>query len=260
MIRLIANKSISGLLDNMKHVEVELPLLHNTTHEYYGFQGYHGYAYGQVRFFAKDIFGLLKDCGNLESFTIRNGAYVDAFPESLLGGVTYANDFWLEGLSRCQVDFPGYQDVGNIGTIGRYVANNGPLSKVKRKMIFNLEPSARAYHGIGSKMLNRWLYMLHRHWGGELWFNNRLIRSDDQHFARVVPLLTGPSKVLVPYERSPWLSHRTAPVGVSFRPVDSTAEEDEWLGTFNDRSTRMVNHLANGHEEMDCPWLAQSSQ
>lgn len=59
-----------------------------------------------------------------------------------LGGLPNNKDSWFEVLSGLPTDFRGYHDVGVAGDIGQYVVNDGPLSKVKRKMIFNVKPLA----------------------------------------------------------------------------------------------------------------------
>jgi hypothetical protein len=225
-------------LQNLKHVEVKLPLLYHTTNQ----------------LFLEKTLGLIKDCKNLKSITLRDGGYKDWPLLRHLGGLPISMDFWLEVLSRSPTDFQGYHDVGVVGAIGWYVVNDGPLSKVKRKMIFNIKPlhlalpsnPIRVGSTAGNQKLNRWLYMLHRHWGGELRFNGELIRLDDQHFVRVKISIAGPV-VIKPLPGTARMPVHAISISASFKPVNNATEEEEWLGPFNDRSTRIVNHLANGH-------------
>ncbi|KUJ21977.1 uncharacterized protein LY89DRAFT_768241 [Mollisia scopiformis] len=224
----------AGLTDRLKHAEVELSIMDSHRHAKFAYR----------------IFQLLKNCKNLQSVTLRNNS--SRCPE---------DDMWLDIICHqapaiVELDVPFETEIlsafacvgGVVAAFGSLIARNGPLAKVKRKMIIDIPPelktdnrNAAPWRLRGTQWLNRWLRIWHRHWGGELRINGTLVRMDNQQCQRVL-LNVGPSK---PDPDSIFGGQELrAALSVDFKPVVDMAEEEKFLGKAGNLTTVVVEYLA----------------
>ncbi|CZR52984.1 uncharacterized protein PAC_02862 [Phialocephala subalpina] len=213
-----ANLWVSGgqNLDSLERAEIELTLL--------------GHLHTD---FASVIFELFSTCKKLKSATIRNNSHFDKTRDKLW----WKGGKWLDDIAY-KFSEVAESEQGTIAIFSLYVADDGPLSTVERKMIFDISSLVftcqkqwwnrqnRQGHAHGQHYLNRWLSILHYEWGGEFWVNNTMVKRDRKPLNRVLV------NIGQTWDKGEGPYRQCSSVSIDFMPVVDEAAEEEHPSPF----------------------------